>query len=438
MSTVALPSPRNLNLADRLLAAFADVRAGERTVALLMTTNLFVLLASYYVLKTVREALILSEGGAAVKSYAAAAQAVLLLAIIPIYAAIASRVRRKTLLSGVTLFFVSHLIVFYLLSLAGVKIGVAFFVWLGIFNVLTIAQFWAFANDVYESGQGERLFPLIGIGSAAGAWAGSALAGRLFSSFSTGQMILLGAVGFLCCAVITASIQSRLRRQSASEGPLPDKLGSFRLVLGNRYLLLIAVMILLLNVVNSTGEFMLGKLIVEDAKRLIASGEAGSLELKTIIGRSYGSFFAWVSLVGLLLQLFATSRIFKHFGVRAALFALPAVALSSYGLMSVIPALGAVRLAKILENGMDYSIQNTARHALFLPLGREAKYKAKLAIDTFFWRMGDVLQAGVIAVTVHLSLPSTSLGRVNLVLVMAWFAVAIAIGREHWRLHRER
>jgi hypothetical protein len=80
--------------------------------------------------------------------------------------------------------------------------------------------------------------------------------------------------------------------------------------------------------------------------------------------------------------------------VRGALFVLPVIALANYSLIAVAPILAVVRVGKILENSTDYSIQNTLRQALFLPTTREAKYKAKAAIDTFFTRTGDVVSPG--------------------------------------------
>jgi ATP:ADP antiporter, AAA family len=436
MSSTTLPFPQSdteLRITDRVMKLFADVRPGEGLTALLLTTNLFLLLASYYVLKTVREALILSEGGAAVKSYAAAVQAILLLLVVPAYGLFASKVRRQTLLIGVTLFFITHLIAFFALSSAGFQVGIAFFVWVGIFNVLVIAQFWAFANDVYDSSQGERLFPLIGVGSALGAWVGSTVVTRLFSVFSPGQLMLVGAIGFLLCILITADVHRRLTRidRPAGNDAKLGKQGGFTMLLQSRYLLLIAIMVLLLNVVNSTGEFLLGQSIVADAKQAVASGHAVASEMKSMIGSAYGSFFSWVNFLGLLFQLFVTSRVFKHFGVRAALFILPLIALGSYGMMAFLPVMGVFRFAKILENSTDYSIQNTARHSLFLPTSREAKYKAKAAIDTFFWRLGDLFQAAIVLVAVQFRLSSQAIAQVNVVLVVLWLGVVIAIAREH-------
>src|SRR5689334_5124417 len=147
---------------DRFLGVFADVRGGEAASALLLMLNIFLLLASYYLLKTIREPLILASpgGGAEVKSYAAAAMAGLLLILVPLYSAIASRVSRVRLINSVTLFFVACLLAFFGLSQAGVPIGVAFFIWVGIFNLMIIAQLWAFANDVYTVEEGTRLFAI--------------------------------------------------------------------------------------------------------------------------------------------------------------------------------------------------------------------------------------------------------------------------------------
>ena len=130
-----------------------------------MALNLFLVLTAYYMLKTIREALILTEGGAAVKAYSSAGQAVLLLLLVPAFGAFASRVNRVLLLRGVNLFFVSNIVLFFILGRAGVHLGVPFFIWVGIFNVMIVAQYWAFANDIYTPEQGKRLFAIVALGS---------------------------------------------------------------------------------------------------------------------------------------------------------------------------------------------------------------------------------------------------------------------------------
>src|SRR5207249_3313668 len=179
------------SLLDRALSLCADVRAGEGTTAVLMLINIFVLLVCYSVIKTVREPLILLGGGAEVRSYAAAGQALLLMGFVPLYSWIASRVDRVKLLVGVTVFFIICIEVFASAVAAHVRyVGVAFFIWVGIFNVSLVAQFWSFANDLYRKEAGDRLFPVVAMGMTAGAPLGSLIAARLFGLGVTPQVIL--------------------------------------------------------------------------------------------------------------------------------------------------------------------------------------------------------------------------------------------------------
>ena len=203
---IVAPADGRKGWLDRLFSLMSDVRAGEAVGALLLAVNVFAVLGFYYVLKTVREALILSEGGAEVKSYAAAGQALILLAFVPAYGALASRVNRVALITSVTLFFASHLVIFYLLGAAGVKIGVAFFLWMGVFAVVMPAQFWAFANDVYDPERGKRLFPIVGVGSALGAWAGATLASSLFARLGPYPLLLLSAQQPMATVLVETAI----------------------------------------------------------------------------------------------------------------------------------------------------------------------------------------------------------------------------------------
>src|ERR1700687_3397514 len=137
MSGVDAPNSGSKSIAERALSILAEVRAGEGANVLLLAFNVFLLLMSYYLLKTVREPLILTlKGGAELTSYSYAIQALLLLAIVPAYGAFASRVGRIRLITWVTLVFVSNLLLFYALGEGGWAYeGVVFFIWVGIFNV---------------------------------------------------------------------------------------------------------------------------------------------------------------------------------------------------------------------------------------------------------------------------------------------------------------
>ncbi len=166
---------------DRALSLFTDIQAGESATALLMLVNIFLLLVCYSVIKTVREPLILLGGGAEVRSYAAAGQALVLIGFVPAYAWLASRVGRARLLITVSVFFIACIELFATAVAARVPyVGVAFFIWVGVFNMSLVAQFWSFANDIYSKNAGDRLFPIIAVGMTAGAPLGSIAASRLF------------------------------------------------------------------------------------------------------------------------------------------------------------------------------------------------------------------------------------------------------------------
>ena len=438
VSPLADGSPRKSWL-DRALSIFADVRAGEGGTALLLAVNIFCILAFYSVLKVVRDTLILTESGAQVKSYSAAGQAALLLVVVPLYGAFASRVNRLYLVCGVTLFFASHLVIFYALGAAGVRIGIPFFLWAGIFNLVVISQFWAFSNDLFTADRGRRLFPVIGIGASLGAFVGAGLSWLGFADLGPYRLMLIAAFGLILPTVLTLWVNRRERSvvravdQTPPEAPL-SKEGGFRLVFSDRYLLLIALMMITANLVNTLGGYLLDVFVKNQAQLLAATG-AGGLGERDLIGTINSGIATSVNLLALLFQAFLVSRLIKFIGVRGSLFVLPAVALVSYSFMAFIPIFSVIRIAKILENSTDYSIQNTARHALFLPTSREAKYKAKQAIDSFFVRMGDMLQAAIVyAGTQLIALSNRGFAVVNIVFVLITLVIVSRIYREHKRL----
>lgn len=433
---------------ERVLSLFAEVRPGEGRRTALLAVSIFLLLTAYYIIKPVREALILAGGGAAVKSYASAGQAALLLITVPLYARLAGQLPRRRLLTVVTLFFTACLGGFYALARFDVPLGVPFFLWVGIFNYTVVAQFWSLANDLHTPEEGKRLFAILGFGASAGAVFGSWVTEVLIEPVGMYQLLLLS--GGLLVASLSLSLAAEggrgaPRPDSAAVGtePTPDEgLGDrnvFAVMLSSRYLQLLALLTLLTNLVNTTGEFMLGKL-VEDAAReaAVAAGtpEAGlEAAMGPWIGGFYAGFFKYVNIVGLATQLFLVSRLVKYLGVRVCLMILPLIAMGGYALLLVFPVLGVVRWAKTAENATDYSLQNTVRNMLWLPTSREEKYKAKQFVDTFCVRVGDVLSAVVVFVGTRVVADGLAhFAAFNLVLGGVWLLVAVIIGRQFQRL----
>jgi ATP:ADP antiporter, AAA family len=430
-----LPGADGKSTLDRALSLFTDVRAGEGATAALMLVNIFLLLFCYSIIKIVREPLILLGGGAEVRSYTAAGQALVLMGYVPLYSWVASRVDRVKLLVGVTLFFVVCIELFALAAASHLPyVGVAFFIWVGIFNISLVAQFWSFANDIYTKEAGDRLFPMIMIGMTAGAPIGSFVAGRLFGLDFTPQVILqISAVLLTATLLLYLTINAReARRQRAATAMLASG-GGFGLVLRSPYLRLIAFLIVLLNIVNTTGEYLIARLLTSHAQELAAANP--SFNAQAYIGSFSGNYQFWVNVTALLLQAFVTSRLVKHLGLRGALLALPLIALGGYTTIAAGAGFAVVRWIKTAENATDYSIMNTARQLLWLPTSREEKYKAKQAIDTFFTRGGDLLSAVVVYLGA-LRMGIAGFAATNVVLTLVWIGVALMILKRHRALVR--
>jgi len=420
---------------ERFLGMFTDVRPGEGTTALLLALNVFLLLMAYYVLKPVREALILGEGSAELKTYMSAGHVVVLAFVVPLYGRLVAMFPRIRLINIVTIFFTSCLIVFYVLARFQVPLAIIFFLWIGIFNLMVIAQFWSFANDVYTKEEGERLFAIVGFGASLGAVVGARTADRLIEPLGIYQLMLVGAGILVAQLLITNQVDRReagRARPGAAAAPVRKTSGTnaFAMVFRTRYLLLMALMLMLLNWANTTGEYILGSIVKHTAGEMIASGQANGLTEGQLIGDFYSKYFTAVNVLGLLLQLFVVSRVVKYLGVPWAVMILPMISLVAYNILVFFPVLMAVLAAKVLENSTDYSLNNTVRNMLFLPCTYEQKFSAKQAIDSFFVRIGDVLSAGLVFVgTTVFVLHPRGFAAVNGVIVLAWLVLAWRVGR---------
>ncbi len=358
------------SLLDRFLRLFADVRAGEGITALLLSSNIFLLLASYYIIKAIRDGLILGEFGANAKSYTSAGAVFLLAIVVPLYGKLADRLPRRRLINIVTMFFVASFIGFYGLWASGLNIGIVFYAWVAVFNVMIIAQFWSFANDVYTKPEGERLFPIVAFGQSLGAVVGASYVASMAGSLGIGMLLLTGAALLFAQVQVTNYVDRRERRLKEADLPkaettgmmtatgtmriediekllsraqgedvhlseadddagaaprapeeAPDEAkkgggettGAFALVFRTRYLLMIGLLMMLLNLVNTTGEYILDRAMIDAAVAVSGATEGAAFTQQITILKA--SFFGVVNVAGLLIQLFVVSRVVQFFGV---------------------------------------------------------------------------------------------------------------------------
>jgi AAA family ATP:ADP antiporter len=267
---------------------------------------------------------------------------------------------------------------------------------------------------------------------------GARMADRLIEPLGINLLFLLGAAVLGTQVLLTnyldrrerAHMLARKKTVSASKTETAKHSQAFALVFKTRYLIFMAVMLMLANWVNTTGEYILGDIVKQHAVNLIASGQNGGLTQGQIIGDFYSQYFTYVNVLSLVLQLFVVSRIVKYLGVKWAIMILPCVSLGAYNVLAFIPTLNYVLTAKVAENATDYSLNNTVRNMLFLPCTYEEKFSAKQAIDSFFVRMGDVLSAGLVFFGTNImQLAPRQFAAVNAVLVLVWLILAWNVGR---------
>ena len=420
------PSLRKLGRSvERLIGS--DVREGEWHLVGLFFANLFLLLTAYYILKVIREPLILLGGGAVSRSYARGVQAGLLFVVIPAYSLLANRFEPARLVKWIFGVFVFCLTLFFALGRLGVGIGFAFFVWLGIFSTLSIAQFWSLATDIMTESEGKRLFPIIAAGGTVGGILGAQLAARAIERLHPHHLMLVAAALLAGCMLLThvshgAGLGHR-ERVPHDRNHEWDERGGFALLVGDRYLLLIGLSVLVLNFVNTTGDFILAEMVNSKARTLAVASR------KHFIGAFYGDFQTWVSVLTAVVQIVVVARVFRKVGIGGALFFLPLLAVSGYGTSAALPALAVVSAVKVVENSTDYSLQNTIQQALFLPTSRDAKYKAKSAIDTLSVRLGDLISTALVFVGVHLHFKIFGFALVNVGAGLIWIWIVVHLRR---------
>jgi AAA family ATP:ADP antiporter len=409
----------------------SDVHPGEWRLVMAFFVNLFLLLTAYYILKVVREPLILLNGGAVSRSYARGLQAGVLALVIPAYSLLANRVEPARLVKWVVGFFVITLFAFFALGRTGLSMGFAFFVWLGIFSTLSIAQFWSLATDLLSEADGKRLFPLVAAGGTIGGIVGAQIAAHALRHLDPYQLMLIAAGVLVVCMLLTHHTHGLGLRREVVDAAVPvrggerDHRGGFTLVLSDRYLLLIAVSVVLLNMINTTGDFMLAQLVNTRA-HAVSAGGAGRQQF---IAGFYGDFQTYVGVGTALMQVLLVGRLFKKIGVAHCLFLLPVFAFAGYGASALLPGLALVAVVKVVENSTDYSLQNTIQQALFLPTSRDAKYKAKAAIDTFLVRFGDLLSTGLVALGAYMGLSVFGFALANVAFAGFWIVVITRLAR---------
>ncbi len=426
------------------LARVVDLREGEARSLLLSAGYFFFLLASYYVLRPLREEMGVRSGQESL-TWLYMGTLTGMLVFNPVFGALVSRLTRRVFIPVVYRFLMANLLVFYLLltSLdASGRLAVArvFFVWVSVFNLFAISVFWGFMADLHTPEEGKRLFGFVSVGGTLGAVAGAGLTALLVKAIGPYNLILVATV-LLEIAVLCVKRLSRLHRVDEvavpkgaavvapaavpppggeSEGVPPGRgmLHGMRLVATTPYLLGICVFLFLFTL-SATFVYFEQARIVRAAFQDSAARTA---------------FFARIDLtvnvLCVLLQLFVTGRLIRFLGVGGTLAALPLLSLGLFVALAASPTAATILLVQAVRRSTEYAVFRPAREVLFTVVTREEKYSSKAFIDTFVYRTGDAFGAWGDRLLKAFALPGATLAAALVPIAAVWSVVAVLLGRE--------
>lgn len=367
-----------------MISRWVKVEPSERAALLLGFAFHFCVLASYYLVRPLRDALGL-EGGADQLQWLFTATFVVMLIMVPLFGALVSRLPATRFVPLIYRLIALSMLVFGALianQVAPVAVGRVFFIWISIYNLFIVSIFWSVLVDRFSSEQGRRLFGFIAAGGTLGTFIGPLLAATMATRL--GPLALgIGAALLLEGAVLCyRALLNRTRPQDKSVRQEERRLGGsviagVTLIMRSPYLLGLVLFMLLHTSAATLLYFEQGRIVAD------SYGDVGSRT----------QFFALVDLtvssLTLVCQLLLTAPLIRWVGVGGALVALPLATVAAFVAMAMSPVPTTVALAQAVRRAVEYAVVRPAREVLWTVVSREEKYKAKNVIETLVYRGGD-------------------------------------------------
>ena len=443
----AAPRPPGYELLRRVV----DVEPGEVRAMLLSTLYFFFTLASYFVLRPIRDEFGVASGVRNLPWLFAGTLALMLVAN-PLYAAIIVRFPVRKFIAITYQFFVMNLLLFYAATRMGADpkvMGVVFWMWTSVMSLFVVSVFWSVMVDIFRSGQAKRLFGFIAVGGTFGSIAGSATTALLVRGIGTVNLLIVSAVLLEIAAVmamlIPASVpdtrgdahvqpettEAQTSRLARERKPIGGSLwAGFTHLVRSRYLTAIAAFLLLYTFGSTVLYFAQTEIIgMYYTDRDARTAVLAQIELTTQV-------------LTAVTQAFLTGRIIRVFGLPAALALMPvlsvigfaAIGMSAWG---VTPLLATFVALAVLRRAANFAVTNPSMEILFTVVTREDKYKAKSFIETFLYRAGDQIAAWGYAGLAAVGLGLAGISWVSVPLAITMVALAIWLGHRQQRLAQD-
>lgn len=392
----------------------------------------FLIFAAFFMLRPVREAFG-SVGGGEDLPWLFTGTFIATLVVVPLYGWVAARMKRRRLLPilyAITAAVMAGFATSLALEPQSVWTGRAFYIWYSVVNLFVISIAWSLMADLFERERGHRLFGQVAAGASLGGLAGPILSGLLVAPVGEAGLLYI-STGLLLASLLCVRhlLGWRDNMGPRADLPPPERIGGsvwagLTLIARSPYLIAIAAFVLLLTTATTFLYFEQARIV-----------EAAYPD-RTARTQVFASIDTVVQSLTILIQIFFTGRLAKRLGVTVLLVAVPATMMFGFGLLALAATFPVLVFVMIVRRVGEYALVRPGREMLFAPLDAETKYKAKNAIDTFFYRGGDALSGW--AYTGIVALASTgAVAIAGMIVAGSWAALGYAIGRRHDGAHAD-
>lgn len=413
-----------------------NIQPGDLARSLLLSSSLFLIIASYVIGRVARDALFLTRFQAVQLPYVDIAVGVLVGFVVAGYLRLARRISLRNLLVGSQLVFAANCGIFWALAnfYHPSWLYPVFYVWVGIFGVLAPTQVWTLANYLLTTRDAKRVFGMVGSGAILGAIFAGYVSVSLVRAFGTESLLLVMVLLLAICSVVmyaawkvsVGATGSKEGAPGTSETGQKDVQGSLRLIFSSKYLVAVASLICLSSFVTT----LTGWQFKAIAKEFFPH--------KDSLAIFFGDFYFYAGIVGLVVQLLFTTRLLRRFGIGTMLFVLPLTVFLGSASLLIWGTLTALVFLKGGDQILRYSLDKSTVELLYLPLAHRVKLQAKWFIDTVLWRLGDGLAGLVVLVfATYLHIPARQLSYIVLLLIAGWLAAVFVGSRQYLAVLKE-
>ena len=409
------------------------IESNEIKATFLSFLFVFILMAAYYILRPVRDAMA-SDWTDAEVSFLWTLNFFISAGVVALYGAAVSHIKFKHLVPGMYGFFALTFLSFFLAIITvadRVLVDKSFYVWVSVFSLFHVSVFWSYMADTFNKEQAKRLFAIIAAGASAGALVGPSIPTLFADKIGTDSLMLIAATLLIIPVPIILYLarlkQTELHNENVHADLSAVKIGGnplagFKQFFTNPYLLAIGVFILLYT--------MIGSFVYFEQKNLLADFDRA--QRTQILGG-----IDWVTnILTFALAFFATGRLVEKFGMAATLALLPVLVVAGMLVLAFAPVLTILLALQVGRRAGNYAVTRPAREMLFTGVSRETRFKAKPVIDIVVYRGGDTVTAWLFTgLTQGLGLGIGAVALVGAGIAAIWAAVGIYLGKWFNQVH---